>query len=63
MRIAQQTHLVSIQLERYEIDLDLVELGYNAAVIGRVDARSGSSPRILLAEGAAERLAEPVLAS
>jgi uncharacterized protein len=32
MRIAQQTHLVSIQLERHEIDLDLVELGYNAAL-------------------------------
>jgi uncharacterized protein len=32
MRIAQQTHLVSIQLDRREIDLDLVELGYNAAL-------------------------------
>lgn len=32
MRIAQQTHLVSVQLERLEIDLDLVELGYQAAL-------------------------------
>ena len=32
MRIAQQTHLVSIQLDRREIDLDIVELGYNAAL-------------------------------
>jgi len=32
MRIAQQTHLVSVQLDRREIDLDLVELGYNAAL-------------------------------
>jgi hypothetical protein len=32
MRIAQQTHLVSIQLDRKDIDLDLVELGYNAAL-------------------------------
>ena len=31
MRIAQQTHLVSVQLDRREIDLDLVELGYRAA--------------------------------
>jgi uncharacterized protein len=32
MRIAQQTHLVSIQLERHEVDLDLIELGYTAAL-------------------------------
>lgn len=32
MRIAQQTHLVSVQLERREIDLDTVELGYEAAL-------------------------------
>jgi hypothetical protein len=32
MRIAQQTHLVSVQLDRREIDLDLVELGYQAAL-------------------------------
>jgi uncharacterized protein len=32
MRIAQQTHLISIQLDRRDIDLDLVELGYNAAL-------------------------------
>lgn len=34
MRIAQQTHLVSVQLDRREIDLDLVELGYRAALEG-----------------------------
>jgi hypothetical protein len=32
MRIAQQTHLVSVQLDRREIDLDLVALGYDAAL-------------------------------
>lgn len=32
MRIAQQTHLVSVQLDLREIDLDLVELGYNSAL-------------------------------
>jgi hypothetical protein len=32
MRIAQQTHLVSVQLDRYEIDLDLIEIGYSAAI-------------------------------
>jgi hypothetical protein len=32
MRIAQQTHLISVQLDTREIDLDLVELGYNAAL-------------------------------
>ncbi len=34
MRLAQQTHLVSVQLDRREIDLDLVELGHLAAVNG-----------------------------
>jgi hypothetical protein len=34
MRIAQQTHLVSVQLDQREIDLDLVELGYRAALEG-----------------------------
>ena len=34
MRIAQQTHLVSVQLNRRDIDLDLVELGYRAALKG-----------------------------
>ena len=34
MRVAQQTHLVSVQLERQEIDLDLVALGYQAALDG-----------------------------
>jgi hypothetical protein len=38
MRIAQQTHLVSVQLDRREIDLDLVELGYNAALASDVPA-------------------------
>jgi uncharacterized protein len=32
MRIAQQTHLVSVLLDRYEIDLDVVQLGYDAAL-------------------------------
>jgi uncharacterized protein len=32
MRIAQQTHLVSVLLNRREIDLDLVQLGYDAAL-------------------------------
>jgi hypothetical protein len=34
MRIAQQTHLVSVELDQREIDLDLVELGYRAALGG-----------------------------
>jgi hypothetical protein len=34
MRIAQQAHLTSIQLERRTIDLDVVELGYQAALMG-----------------------------
>lgn len=34
MRIAQQTHLISVQLDRREIDLDIVELGYGAALDG-----------------------------
>lgn len=34
MRIAQQTHLVSVQLDRQEIDLDVVALGYQAALDG-----------------------------
>lgn len=38
MRIAQQTHLVSVQLDRLEIDLDLVELGSNAALASDVPA-------------------------
>ncbi len=32
MRIAQQTHLVSVLLDRREIDLDLVQLGYDSAL-------------------------------
>jgi hypothetical protein len=34
MRIAQQTHLVSLQLDSRHIDLDIVELGYRAALDG-----------------------------
>jgi hypothetical protein len=34
MRIAQQTHLVSVQLAQRAIDLDIVELGYQAALGG-----------------------------
>ncbi len=34
MRIAQQTHLVSVQLDQREIDLDTVQLGYQAALDG-----------------------------
>jgi hypothetical protein len=34
MRIAQQTHLVSVQLDQREIDLDMVELGFRAALDG-----------------------------
>ncbi len=36
MRIAQQTHLISVQLDSQHIDLDIVELGYNAALEGDV---------------------------
>jgi uncharacterized protein len=32
MRIAQQTHLVSIQLDRRDIGLDIADLGFNAAL-------------------------------
>jgi hypothetical protein len=32
MRIAQQAHLVSVQLASMQIDLDIVELGYQAAL-------------------------------
>ena len=34
MRIAQQTHLISVQLDRRQIGLDMVELGYRAALAG-----------------------------
>ncbi len=34
MRVAQQTHLVSVQLDQRLIDLDLVQLGYRAALDG-----------------------------
>jgi hypothetical protein len=34
MRVAQQTHLVSVQLAQRLIDLDMVQLGYQAALNG-----------------------------
>jgi uncharacterized protein len=34
MRIAQQTHLVSLELDTHEIDLDLVQLGFERALEG-----------------------------
>jgi hypothetical protein len=34
MRIAQQAHLVSIELDTREIDLDLVQLGFERALAG-----------------------------
>jgi hypothetical protein len=34
MRVAQQTHLVSVQLATRKLDLDTVELGYRAALDG-----------------------------
>ena len=46
MRIAQQTHLVSVQLETHEIDLDVVELGYRAALRGDVPAMEQTVERI-----------------
>jgi uncharacterized protein len=46
MRIAQQTHLVSVQLDRREIDLDLVELGYRAALAGDLPTMEQSVEQI-----------------
>jgi hypothetical protein len=34
MRIAQQTHLVSLELDTREIDLELVQLGFERAIEG-----------------------------
>jgi hypothetical protein len=34
MRIAQQAHLVSLELDTHEIDLDLVQLGFERALAG-----------------------------
>jgi selenide, water dikinase len=42
---------------------ELRQLGYHAAVIGRVELMSGPEPRVLLERGAAELLREPVAAS
>jgi selenide,water dikinase len=41
----------------------LSELGYRAAIIGRVMSAQGGEPRVYLEAGAAEALAEPVAAS
>ena len=46
MRIAQQTHLVSVQLEQRQIDLDLVELGYRAALNGDLPTMEQSVEQI-----------------
>jgi uncharacterized protein len=46
MRIAQQTHLVSVQLDQREIDLDLVELGYRAALDGDLPTMEQSVEQI-----------------
>jgi hypothetical protein len=46
MRIAQQTHLVSVQLDRREIDLDLVALGYGAALAGDLPTMEQSVEQI-----------------
>jgi hypothetical protein len=46
MRIAQQTHLVSVQLDRNDIDLDLVELGYRAALNGDLPTMEQSVEQI-----------------
>jgi hypothetical protein len=46
MRVAQQTHLVSVQLDRREIDLDLVELGYRAALDGDLPTMEQSVEQI-----------------
>jgi selenide,water dikinase len=42
--------------------LQLCELGYRAALIGRVGGLSGTEPRVYFEQGAAEVLAEPVAA-
>ncbi len=41
----------------------LCDLGYHAALIGRVDPMKGIGPRVQFAEGATEMIAEPVAAS
>ena len=46
MRIAQQTHLVSVQLDRRDIDLDLVELGHRAALLGDLPTMEQSVEQI-----------------
>ncbi len=46
MRIAQQSHLVAVQLDRRDIDLDLVELGYRAAIRGDLPTMEQSVEQI-----------------
>jgi hypothetical protein len=46
MRIAQQTHLVSVQLDQREIDLVLVQLGYDAALRGDLPTMEQSVEQI-----------------
>ncbi len=46
MRIAQQTHLVSVQLDEQAIDLDLVALGYEAALNGDLPTMEQSVEQI-----------------
>ena len=46
MRIAQQTHLISVQLELRAIDLDLVALGYTAALNGDLPTMEQSVEQI-----------------
>ena len=46
MRIAQQTHLTSVQLETREIDSDVVELGYRAALQGDIPAMEQTVERM-----------------
>jgi hypothetical protein len=46
MRIAQQAHLASVQLETREIDSDVVELGYRAALRGDVPAMEQTVERM-----------------
>jgi hypothetical protein len=46
MRIAQQTHLVSVQLDTRAIDLDLLALGYQAALKGDLPTMEQSVEQI-----------------
>jgi uncharacterized protein len=46
MRLAQQTHLVSVQLDRRDIDLDVVALGYRSALRGDLPTMEQSVEQI-----------------